>query len=226
MFRNACLALLTFAAALPSVARADLIAMDMDPNQQITGALWQTTVGWKFTTNADITVSKLGFWDSGADGFAFAHDVAVFDSQRNILVSGTVRAGTAEPVEGRIGPRGAFRYVTVPETILTAGETYVIAGSNPVSGVGLGDLLGFSFGAALFVTDPAISFVEGRRGSGTGPGLFFPDAVAPDPSTSGRGIFGPNFQFSVIPEPGSLTLLGLGALGLVGYHYRRRASGA
>jgi cytochrome c biogenesis factor len=44
-------------------------------------------------------------------------------------------------------------------------------------------------------------------------------------TTSGVVASGPNFQFlpaSAVPEPASLTILGIGALGLFGYRLRRR----
>ena len=96
-------------------------------NRLSTAQLPGTTFGWQFSTNSQITVMRLGVLDIDNSQFVFnnlqddlrsSHQVGIFTSAGNLLVSGVVHPGA--PLDG------IFRYTDVAPTVLSAGETYVI----------------------------------------------------------------------------------------------------
>lgn len=165
------------------------------------------TLGWTFTVNQSITVTSLGIFDSSQDGLVDSYETGIFDNGGNLLVSATVAAGTVDPLTNQ------FRYAAVAPTVLGPG-TYTI-GAVYNSG---NDPLIFPGVAVNFATAPEITFVQ----SGYNPGnvLTSPtSSVGTDPA-----YFGTNFQFTAaaVPEPATMTIWGLGAVGLAFAAYRRR----
>ena len=79
------------------------------------------TIGWTFTPTANLTVTAIGVWELDI-GFPLnqTHQVGLWTAGGALLASGTVL--TNSPVTGN------WRYVAIPATVLTAGQTYV-AGS-------------------------------------------------------------------------------------------------
>lgn len=86
------------------------------------------TIGWSFSTQSDIRVTALGIFDdyffSGQDsnwlGLKESHQVGIWDSSGNLIVSATIPLGTNTTVIG------AFRYVPITQTILPANNTFRI----------------------------------------------------------------------------------------------------
>jgi hypothetical protein len=73
--------------------------------------------------------------------------------------------------------------------------------------------------SANLVTVPQITFTT--ESATTGSGLIFPNPI----TGTNNGFFGPNLEVAAaasVPEPASLTLLSVGAAGLMGYAWRRR----
>ena len=165
------------------------------------------TLGWQFQVNNNITVTQLGVFDDALNGLGQSHEVGIWDSLGNLLTSTTVGAGTSGTLINQ------FRYANTAAANLTAGETYTIGavwldGTDPMI---FGNTTNFN-------TDPSITFLNSsfvNGGSLTDPII----PVGPDPA-----YFGPNFAFgaAAVPEPASMTLLGLGAFSLAGYGWRRR----
>ncbi|OAI54113.1 hypothetical protein AYO44_15440 [Planctomycetaceae bacterium SCGC AG-212-F19] len=201
-----------------ATVRADVVAYTIsDTTGSASAATY--TLGFSFMPTANIVVTSLGIFDSSQNGLAASHDIGVWNSGGTLLVSGTVQSGTVDPLTNQ------FRYVTVTSTTLLANQTYTIGafyltGSDPVVVKANG-----------FLTND-ISFINNE--SAFGGSLTFP-TVTNDPSlillgfpsTFNPGIFGPNFQFSpaAVPEPASLTLLGLTAVAAGFYRWRcRKAS--
>jgi hypothetical protein len=226
------LAVLAVLAAGPGRARADFAVQELRVNTFF-GAGINEVVGWEFTANATLTVTQLGWYDHGSDGLITAHSLGLFDaSTMQLLVSTTIGPGTSSPLEGPpvqsafdpFPTQGGFRYVDVSQTTLSAGGRYVIAGTDPL---GVTDLITLFFpagGPNVLVTDPNLTFVQGRNQMNSGT-LVFPTDVPTFAS------FGPTFQFQAgsavaVPEPGSFALLGLGAAGLLGSVQRRRRRAA
>lgn len=163
------------------------------------------TLGWSFTTSSAITVNQLGFFDDSLNGLVDSHQIGIFDSAGNLIVSATVQSGTVDPLINQ------FRYVSIAPTLLMAGQMYEIG--------------------ALYLdgNDPLI-FPGNSQGFSTGPGINYLDATfagggtltAPLNVGGTDGYFGPNFTYGpVVPEPGSLFLLGSGLLGLAGVARRK-----
>ena len=86
-----------------AMAGAD-IAMDVT-NQGTVGFNGIWTLGYEFTANTDMEITHLGILDRDADGLAEAHDVAIWDSAGNLIVTASV--GNADPITG------FFRYASV-----------------------------------------------------------------------------------------------------------------
>ncbi|MEX1232208.1 MAG: PEP-CTERM sorting domain-containing protein [Planctomycetaceae bacterium] len=202
-------------------ASAGNIAVNIRSNGFMNGADYN--IGWEFSTNSSIMVTELGWFDrigvTSDPGFASAHTIAIFSSNGDVLVSASVSPGTVNPIAGlpvissnTDEIRGYFRYVEVTPTVLTAGQSYIISGTNPLE---FPDpfAVGFSVDDDMTV-DSDINFVQGRMSSlGTGSSLVFPTEEMPVDEWNGRN-FGPNFQFvpvpASLPEPSSVLLLALG----------------
>ena len=187
---------------LPATANAVPIVTNVSGGAIGTIGGGPADLGWEFSVNRQLLVTALGFWDpSAATPLRGNHEVGIWDLGGNLLADGTVL--TNSPFTG------AFRYATVSPVLLNAGQTYRIAAFLAQNDADL-----FQFGSVTIGANPAITVVHGVSSFG-GQGFVFPTAVF-----GGNGIFGPNFQANVVPEPATLTLLGLG---LIGYAAARRA---
>lgn len=167
-----------------------------------------------FTPTVDILVEELGYLDYEGDGLLEDIQVGVFRaSDESLLVSTTLNAGPSGTL------LDGFRYLAVTPTLLEAGTTYVIAAhvtlNFDITGRTGTDPAYIAFDPALSVTAPANIYE-------------FPNSQFDYPNGGfGSGDFyvGPNFRFSLapqeVPEPASLTLFALGALGLAAARKRR-----
>lgn len=159
--------------------------------------------GWEFVVNEAITVTHLGLYDDGNDGLLGDHPIGVFRlSDSQLLTSGTLNSGTEDTlVDG-------FRYIDTPDVTLDFGETYVISFYSTDS-----NDLDLTLSLSGLSVNPAITLkVPARWETDTG-GLVLPSNYADALFDPYR--IGPNFQFTVVPEPTTFTLLGLASLALL-----------
>ena len=205
--RLLCVACITsLAIGFASMAHA-AVAIDLAAGgTDFTNGNW--SLGFEFTANSSITVTHLGFYDDGGNGFAGDHEVGIWDTAGNLLASGTVVAGDTLI--------DSFRYTAIAPLVLSAGTNYIIAAVTGAEN--------YYFGAPV-TTPPEVTYITDRYASDTlGSGLLdFPedsDALTP----ANAGYFGPNFQFdaAAVPEPMSMAIWGLGAVGLFGVRRLRR----
>jgi hypothetical protein len=173
------------------------------------------SLGFVFTTNADVTVGALGYFDENGDGFLTPHTVGIFDGVGALLTSTTLAAGAGDVLDGH------FRYHNISPLVLPAGNTYTLAATT--GGPADGWAFGISSTLSGIVVDPSISIeVDAARY------LYQADDVLQDPYYgSGYTLYaGPDFKgtgtVTAAPEPGSLGLaLTALALGIVA---RKRGS--
>ena len=156
------------------------------------------TAGYEFTVgNNDIVVTALGLLDYGADGLADPHDVAIWNVGGDLIAQATLASGTGNRLQGD------FRYQDiVAPVVLSAQATYVIGAFYPNNSF---DSLYFGFPSI----DPGIGIASAgcipRFDSGST--LAFPGTAIPSDAC---GYFGPNIEYSVVPEPSVLGLLATG----------------
>jgi len=156
-------------------------------------------IGWEFTTNSEVTITHLGFFDFQSDGLAMAHEVGIYTSLGVLVGSATVGPGTGTTLIDR------FRYAEVSSPLsLAAGQTYVISAyTDPL--------------------DPSAAFASGvtTHESITYGGSHTWDAPADVGRINTFGAtsssFGPNFQVAgAVPEPSTIVLFSAGLVGLIG----------
>jgi protein with PEP-CTERM/exosortase system signal len=190
-----------FAVALmawsPLQTRADMIAFSVSGGS-IAGPAFSATLGYAFTLSSPVTVTNLGLFDSGNDGFAQSHAVTIWTSTGTQLVQTTIPAGTGGTLIN------GFRYVSIAPLTLAAG-TYTIAGFYGVTS----DASLFSLSSITGAS--GVSYL-GSRGE---LGFTFPTG---DAFGLPNSYFGPNFKFTTgVPTPDSgstVSLLGFGLLAL------------
>jgi hypothetical protein len=196
-----------------STARADLTAINLNPVVQLNSGASDETLGWEFVPTSNLMVTELGLLNAtlgGAgnpNGFQQAHVVAIWDSSGNLLTSAPIAAGTSAPLLGN------FRFVNAPSALLSAGHHYVIGAYYPAP---VSDAFTERFvGDSSVHIDSNVSFVS-MRVAGSPGGITFPTLSYPQY----LGEFGPNFMFTVVPEPTVFSLFGFG-VALVVFRPRR-----
>jgi len=172
--------------------------------------------GWEFIPLVDVTVLQLGLYDGSfnpATGFTQPHDVAIWDANRNLVISAHIPQGQSGILDRD------FRFVDVPSTSLQSGQTYVIGAfsAGPVSDYT--GLVPIAYRDQLGDFDPRIEFSAYRAGLSPG-SITFPESR----DVNYFGGFGPNFVIAV-PEPSPLLLMCLaGCASLLCWRLRKTKS--
>ena len=189
-----------------STANAAIAITSYTPGTEATNGAW--SLGWEFRVGSNpITVTSLGVYDDGANGLAESHDVGIYDLSGNLLISGTVNPGDTL--------NGMFRYTSVAATALSANTNSVVTATTGSENYG--------YFPTSISFDPAISYVVDRYVSGAG--LAFPTNSSGHNGSPDHAWFGGTFGFnesSSVPEPATLAIWGLFAIGLPVAGYRRR----
>ena len=206
---NKCLAILaaSFAAVGANAAAADTPAFEFDgaPTSNDT----QLSLGFSFTAGSAVTVTSLGYYDFGGDGFATAHEVGIFDSAGTLLASAGLSAGTGDTLVGQ------FRYAGITPLNLAAGQTYVIAATTH------GSADAWAYGNA-YPPDATVgdfhATVPIAIAANSALFLYQSDNQLRNPTehySNYTFYAGPNFTILSVPEPASWAMM-LGGFGLVG----------
>ena len=167
------------------------------------------SLGWEFDVLQPLQIERLGYFNYGVDGSGIttSHEVGIFDSVGNLLVSTTVNPG--DPTSGL----WVWKALSTP-FVLAPGSGYVVAGlSGPT------DL--YTYAVDSITVDPNIEYIKNRyqrTPSGMLINPLFTISVYP-----GYHWFGPNFDGSPVPEPALLQLPFLLGMGGLAYWRRRRS---
>jgi len=160
------------------------------------------SLGYRFTANAPVEVTSLGYFDVNGDGLLSNHQVGLWTATGVLLAQATVLP-SSPTVNG-------FLYAFLPTSVtLAAGSDYYIAGTTT------GDT--WIFDASSFAIDPAFTYVASHFAPGSPSALTFPSQ-----STMAREYFNVNLQANIVPEPNAATLAASGVVTLMGMYARRR----
>ena len=136
------------------------------------------SLGWNFTTNQDVSVNGLAFYDDLADGLSASHEVGIFDGTTCDKITSTT-VETSDPLTG------FFRFHDITPVVLTAGKKYYIAA---VTGTAR-----YAIDVTPLTVDPSITFGGFSIFGSTQPTTTL---SCPNGSQSPgfHGDFGPNFR--------------------------------
>ena len=164
------------------------------------------TIGNRFRVGAsDITLNRLGYEDSGADGLTLSHQVGIWSAGGTLLTSATVAAGTGADL------LQIWRFVEIPDIVLLANTDYYVGASVNNGFDAWTDVpgsSGFSYGSG--VGTPLGTPLSGFSGAAFG----VPNA---DGGTELRwSPANATFvtTFDEVPEPGTLLVFAFGLAGL------------
>ena len=158
------------------------------------------TVGYWFYVRPEatnVTVTQLGFIDTNSDGLTQAHPIGFWSDGGTLLTSTSVPAGTVAPLVG------GFRYVPITPIALAPDTRYWV-GAQVFNDETYVNQVSQASAAPFIIVNQGLTFFR------NGAGLNFPGNAG----NSGGSSAVANFQY-IVPEPASLSLIGLGGLALL-----------
>jgi hypothetical protein len=207
-----CLTLMSSHARSQVITAYDLSTDSAGPSysgQQAFGG----TVGMKFDVNAsNITITSLGVFDSGGDGFHHVLTTYIFNADTHDILAQESFSGTTDATAGTL--EGYHRFLPLA-TPLELGPGHYIVASWGFLGGGINDLNGeeslpgfvsdqFNSGGGVITSVGPSVYADAYLGAGAFPANTIGSSLAYNAGT---------FQFFV-PEPGSVAMLfGMGSLG-------------
>jgi hypothetical protein len=164
------------------------------------GATTGFTFGWQFQVNQDIQVNSLGVDDLGAA--ADSHEVGIWNDAGILLAAATVNFPGQSP--------NAFVWVGLGTPLDLSAGTYRIGAffAGPATDI-------FVYTATSVTMAPAITYLNSACSDDTA--FSFPNNTG----WYSDAFFGPNFQYTTVPEPSVLALLGLGGLAMASWRRNR-----
>jgi hypothetical protein len=161
------------------------------------------SLGFTFTANSTFNVNELGWFDATGNGFQTPHTVGIFDTNKNLLASTTLAAGTGDPLID------SFRYQAITPITLQAGSTYMLAGitGGPLDAYTVNDFV------TNFAVNPTFTVDCNAALYTYSPTLVYPETHYQDHDY--RVYIGPNLEGDSVctaPEPAALLLLSVGVL--------------
>jgi acyl-CoA thioesterase I len=172
----------------------------------------QNSMGWSFTVNKEIAVTKLGFLNGAATGGTpgNSHLVGIYDDTTHDLLA------SVQVANGEAGSTEQFEYALLDTPLyLQKGKHYVVAG------VTNGDAWFYNVAGLAYSSEIALDASVGRYINQSDSTLNYPVNIF-DSGTVQTGFFGANFQYVLVPEPGAFVLLLSGAIAVFYAIWRRR----
>lgn len=212
MNRRSLVAALVITVGMVASTRADETAVAFDDSTLYVGTGGSAVYGWQFSTLSNLQISALGLYDFfKGDGFVSEHPIGIWDvsDPAQPLVSAVIPAGSLAPV------MQDFRYVNVEPVILPAGHDYAIGALYMSDDDTVGALNAPSW---MLTVGPGLKFGGYCYGGVMSDVLTFPDKYIAGLQEG----FGPNFIYTIAPEPNALSWTCLCALILF---WRTRRSG-
>jgi hypothetical protein len=172
------------------------------------------TFGYEFTVgNQPLNVSSLGIWIAPASGgLNYAHDVGLWrltsPTTGTLLDSVTIGPGPALS----LSPAG-FWYEPISPLTLSPNTTYVLGAKYPFFA------LDIDWGTRSTTPTAGAGVTLGDARLGFGMTFEFPQAVN---SFVNGGYYGPNMEYTIVPEPTACVMLGIGSATLA---WKRRSRG-
>ena len=207
-------ATLAFAGTAASAATTAAVSLNNTPATVVETK--DFSVGYRFEALQNLSVTALGAYDAGLDGFAGRAELGLFSLSGALLASATITGAEGSLVN-------QFRYANlISPVMLSAGTEYVLgAWFSERNGI-FNSNYGAKEGGRVSLTSDTIKLLRNRDLPGGG-GLVFPSR---EPSNAHLGTFGPNMLVEVAPVPlpagGLLLLGGIGTLAAM----RRRSRAA
>jgi len=195
----AAVAVLTLLVGGVGQAKADQTAVTLTGYNLYTNGGW--TLGFEFSPTVNIDVTALGSFFPG--GATDTHGVTLWDATGHVLATTTVTGNGTQGID----------YTAIAPVLLTAGTNYFVGATT------LAD--NYADNGATWTVNPDINYIAHAEIQTAGVTPQFPTNTY-----TNFGDFGADFMFTPVPEPASLALLGIGAMGLIGYGLRRRKTAA
>jgi hypothetical protein len=185
-------------------------------NQGTAGGKDNFVFGLEFTVGSTpLSVTDLGAFDNGQNGWAAPVSVAIYDSATTLQVGSTVTfSGASGANLGTLGSDGGSRFLPVTPFTLNAGQTYMVvaAGYGSLTSGSEVDYSAVGLLSNDYATvSPWIAAGANYRVAGTA--LVFPTGVlgnVPKPAFNAG-----TFEFTPVPEVATFGAAATGLLGLV-----------
>jgi hypothetical protein len=155
-------------------------------------------VGFRFNVSTNLLVTELGLWGDATGGVQDTHQIMLWRQSDSVLITqATLAPGAAA---------GTFGFTAITPVELSAGVDYILAADYWSTG-----LDSYISNPTSATYDPLMTHVGASHPGAINLGYVMPTLV----TTTNRGRFGPNMTFAPVPEPGTMAVLGLGALALL-----------